>query len=81
MQKVFLVLFVGALSFLVSSRTMKTTAVTNGLLLENVEALANVENAGPINCWDEGSFTCPGFGAKVGYVYIGYGLEPDEETY
>ena len=81
MQKVFLVLFVGVLSFFIVSRTMKTPTITNDLFLENVEALANVENSVPTHCWGEGNFTCPVYGAKVEYVYIGYSLEPDEETY
>lgn len=69
MQKVFLVLFVGALGIFIGFRTMKTPAITNDLLLENVEALAEYENSLPIICDGSGSFSCPLNGEKYGYVY------------
>ena len=74
MQKVFLVLFVGVLSFFIVSRTMKTPTITNDLFLENVEALANYESPEIIICDFSGNFICPANGKKVGYVYKGYSL-------
>lgn len=74
MQKVFLILFVGALGIFIGFRTMKTPTITNDLLLENVEALAEYENSLPIICDGSGSFSCPLNGEKYGYVYKGYSL-------
>ena len=37
-------------------------------------ALANYETTLPMHCWSSGEVTCPGNGAKVGDVYIGYSL-------
>lgn len=80
MRKVFLFLFVSVLGISVSQQTQETPII-NDVLLENVEALASVENNLPIYCEDSGSVTCPIAGEKVGAVYQGYNWEPDEETY
>ena len=84
MQKVFLVLFVGALGIFIGFRTMKTPAITNDLLLENVEALADMENSGSdmsVMCLMSGESKCPDGGVKVKYVIEGLSLGEDEETY
>ena len=46
MKKVFLVLFVVVLGIFIGSQTVNTLKVTNDVLLENVEALADIENSG-----------------------------------
>ena len=73
MQKVLLILFVGVLGIWVSLQAQKTPLVDD-VLLENVESLANYETTLPMHCWSSGEVTCPGNGAKVGDVYIGYSL-------
>ena len=80
MQKVFLILFVGVLGVFISRQTLDAPIV-NDVVLENVEALASTESGLPIYCEDSGSYSCPLNGDKFGFVYIGYSLEPDEETY
>lgn len=80
MQKVFLVLFVGVLGVFISRQT-QDAPIVNDVVLENVEALASTEGGLPIYCEDSGSYSCPLNGDKFGFVYIGYSLEPDEETY
>ena len=80
MQKVFLILFVSVLGVCVSRQTLQTSIV-NDVVLENVEALASTESWVPIYCEDFGGYSCPLNGDKYGFVYIGYSLEPDEETY
>lgn len=81
MRKVFLLLFMCALGTLIGSHVMKTSTIVDGILLQNVEALASVDNNLPVFCEDSGQVTCPNAGEKVGAVYIGYNWEPDEETY
>ena len=80
MQKVFLILFVGVLGIYVN-RQAQEAPVMNEVLLENVEALANIENTLPMSCEDSGGCTCPINGKKYAFVYEGYSLESDEETY
>lgn len=81
MQKIYLVLLVGILGTFVGEQVQGMSAKINDVLLENVEALADMEMEEPITCWSSGDFTCPGNGKKVGQVYKGYSLDPDEETY
>lgn len=81
MQKVLFIIGVCILGTFIYWQTAKSCPVTNDLLLENVEALAMEENTLPIICRDSGDFICPGNGARVAEVYMGYSLEPDEETY
>ena len=80
MQKVFLILFVGVLGVWISLQPQETPVV-NDVILENVEALAGVENKLPMFCEDTGSVVCPGTGKEVRAVYIGYSFDLDEETY
>lgn len=80
MQKVFLILFVGVLGVFISRQAHETPTV-NDVILENVEALAGIENKLPMFCKDTGSVVCPGTGKEVRAVYEGYSLDPDEETY
>lgn len=83
MQKFILVLFVGILGVLIANQTMKTSIITNDVLLENVEALASTENSGsnmPIKCLMTGETKCPDGGVKVMYVIEGLSLGEDEET-
>lgn len=81
MQKVFLILFVGVLGSIIGQQVQGVSVEIDDVLLENVEALANMEVEGPINCRFSGDLTCPGSGDKVKIVYVGYRLEPDEEAY
>ena len=84
MQKVFLVLFVVVLGIFIGSQTMSTLTVTDDVLLENVEALANMENSGSdirYKCLMTGENKCPINGVKVVYVIEGLSLGEDEETY
>lgn len=81
MQKVFLIVCVCVLSALVVQKATKVQPVLDDVLMNNVEALAEIESDDPINCWGSGDYICPGYGGKVGAVYKGYSLEPDEETY
>ena len=74
MQKIILILNVGMLSAFIGNQAMKTSIVTNDVLLENVEALANYESSEIIICDFSGNFICPANGKKVGYVYKGYSL-------
>lgn len=46
MQKFILILFVGVLGVFVANQTEETPAVINDVVLENVEALAELENTG-----------------------------------
>lgn len=70
-----LILFVGVLGISIGNQSMNTPVVTNDLMLENVEALANMEIVSPqITCWASGEFICPNDGVKVRAVYQGYGL-------
>ena len=50
MQKIILILNVGMLSAFIGNQAMKTSIVTNDVLLENVEALANYESPEIIIC-------------------------------
>ena len=81
MQKVFLIVCVCVLSALVAQKARKVQPVLDNVLLKNVEALAGLESNGPTRCFGSGDYTCPNHGVKVGFVYEGYSLEPDEETY
>ncbi len=84
MQKFFLIFFVGALGFFISQYLNETPIITNDIMLENVEALADLENKPiklPVECRMTGDVTCPNYGEKVDEVYEGYGLKADEETY
>ena len=74
MKKVILILFVGVLGTIIGYQSKKTPVVTDDLMLENVEALANEENKLPIICDDFGDFTCPINGARVKYIIESYGL-------
>lgn len=74
MRKVFLLLFVCALGTFVSGQFKKTSTVVDGILLQNVEALADVETKLPTYCAFTGDCTCPNGGIKVKYVIEGYGL-------
>ena len=58
-----------------------TPDTTDDLFLRNVEALADEEFLGPTSCIYSGKYKCPINGEEVGFVYEGYGLTPDEETY
>ena len=74
MQKFILILFVGVLGVIVANQTMETSVVTNDVVLENVEALADTEVSGPTYCKGEGNVTCPINEFKCAYVFIGYSL-------
>lgn len=67
-------LVVCALSILGYTR-MNPSEELDGLLLENIEALAAIEGDGNINrgvCVGRGSIVCPFVDAKVEHVYIYY---------
>ncbi len=84
MQKVFLVLFVVVLGIFIDSQTVNTLKVTNDVLLENVEALADIENSGSdirYKCLMTGENKCPINGVKVVYVIEGLSLGEDDEIY
>ena len=51
------------------------------LFLKNVEALADEEYVYPIYCDGDGDVACPKLGRNVKYVFQGFSLQPDEETY
>ena len=76
MQKVFLILFVGALTVLVGHKTMKSSIVMDDVLLKNMEALASGENGLPVVCRWSGDYICPNGGDRVKYIYEGYSLRP-----
>lgn len=84
MQKIILFLFVGVCGAFIGNQTMKTSIVVNDVLMENVEALADLEGTGhimPVNCFLSGENKCPVRGEKVKYVIEGLSLDEDEETY
>ena len=81
MQKVFLFVCVCVLSALVAQKAMEIQPTLDNVLLKNIEALAKMESYGPTMCLGSGDYTCPNHGVKVGFVYEGYSLGPDEETY
>lgn len=81
MQKVFLIVCVCVLISLVAQKATEVQPVLDDVLLKNVEALAEMESDGPTICLGSGDYTCPNYDAKVGFVYEGYSLRPDEETY
>ena len=81
MQKVFFILGVCALGALVCSQSVGEQAVVKDVVLENVEALANVENRLPTSCEASGDVDCPLDDAKVLYVVESYSLDSNEETY
>lgn len=74
MRKIILILFGGILGVWVANQTKDTSTVTNDVVLENVEALANTESSEPIHCMGEGNVTCPMSNKKFAYVFIGYSL-------
>lgn len=74
MQKIFLFLFVGVLGVFIGQQVQGTPIVMNDVLLENVEALADMENSVPINCRGDGEITCPIDNRKCAYVFKGYSL-------
>jgi len=74
MQKIYLVLLVGILGTFIGEQVQGMSAKIDNVLLENVEALADMENNVPINCRGFGDFTCPNDGVKVSNVYLGYSL-------
>ena len=74
MKKVILILFVGVLGTIIGYQSKKTPVVTDDLMLENVEALANEENKLPIYCEASGCCICPINGARVKYIIESYGL-------
>lgn len=80
MRKVFLLLFVCALGTLIGSQVIKTSTVVDEILLQNVEALADLETMLPTYCAFTGDCTCPNGGIKVKYVVESYGVGNDEET-
>lgn len=80
MRKIFLIFFVGVLGIWVSRQTQEVPMM-NDVLLENVEALADIENKLPVYCRGIGTVVCPEIGQGVKLVYEGYSLDPDEETY
>lgn len=67
MQKFILILFVGLLGVFVATQTKETSVVIGDVVLENVEALANVENRLPTSCEASGDVDCPLDDAKVLY--------------
>ena len=67
MQKVFFILGVCALGAFVCSQSVDEQAVVKDVVLENVEALANVENRLPTSCEASGDVDCPLDDAKVLY--------------
>lgn len=84
MQKVVLILFVGVLGVFIGNYTMNTITITNDVLLENVEALADMENSESgkrYKCLMIGENKCPIDGVKVVYVIEGLSLGEDEEAY
>jgi len=74
MQKVFLILGVCVLGVFICLQSVNEQAVVKDVVLENVEALANVENRLPMNCIGSGEVKCPDNGVMVAAVYIGYSL-------
>lgn len=62
-------------------KSIASDSVVDDLFLKNVEALADGEHNLPVDCEFSGNYTCPIGGEKVGFVYKGYGLVPDEEAY
>lgn len=74
MQKFFYVLLIGVLSVFIYRQSVNASNITDDVLLENVEALANMENTIPVVCWDEGDCTCPNNGKKYKYIFEGYSL-------
>ena len=75
MKTVFLILFVGILGISIGYQSMNIPVVTDDLMLENVEALANYEEYEiPIRCEGPGDYVCPLNGEKFGYIYKGFGL-------
>lgn len=84
MQKFILILAVGVLGVFVANQTGETPTVTNDVVLQNVEALADNENSEgnySIRCLMEGDTECPKNGWRVMYVIEGFSLGDDEETY
>ena len=74
MQKLFLILFISVLGAMVGKQVQGTPTAMKDVLLENVEALANMERPEPIECVWSGDLICPNNGVKVGDVFKGYSL-------
>lgn len=87
MYKVILILGICAIGTIIPSQVKNSPSVMNDVMLENVEALSDTDDTDkteedvPLTCWSSGDYTCPGNGAKVGFIYEGNNLVPDEETY
>ena len=69
MRKSFLLLFVSVFGVLIGQQVQGTSTTVNSVLLENVEALADMESSIPTVCWDEGHCTCPNNGKKI-WIYL-----------
>ena len=84
MQKFILILFVGVLGVFVVNQAEEIPIVINDVVLENVEALADMEYTEDnirIKCVMSGESECPIDGVRVKYVIEGLSLGGDEETY
>lgn len=84
MRKFILILGVCVLSAFVCLQSVDEQAVVKDVVLENVEALASVENSGsdvPIKCLLEGDIKCPRADMRVVFVVEGLSLGEDEETF
>lgn len=82
MQKILVVSVGCILGGLLFCKVSHTQPVFNEVMIANVEALADIEWAKPpTNCRGFGDYTCPNGGEKVDFIYEGYSLDPDEETY
>lgn len=81
MQKVLFVFGVCALVIFTSWKAAESQTIVDGLMLRNVEALADPEYMVPTICEDFGGVTCPVNGKKVWIVVEQGSISPDEETY
>ena len=81
MQKFLVIMCVCLLGGFTCWNSVVSNPSTDELLLENVEALAEWEYIVPTSCYFSGNYTCPINGERVGEVYEGYSLRPDEENY
>lgn len=82
MQKILAIMVVCILGGLVFRQASDSRPILNDVVLANVEALAELEWVKPSTyCFGSGDLTCPQYGEKVKDVYVGYNIEPGEETY
>lgn len=81
MQRFLLILGVCFLGVFLFLRKESSKSVVDVLILENVEALAAMQPTLPTYCRENGNLTCPLYGEKVGVIYEGYSIGPDEESY